>query len=278
MRKFTAWFLRSVIRYRSDVVMANLSRCFPRMTYEELQETHKRFYLHLADIIAETFWFGRYTGEKCRKRIRKSHIVEFTNPEEFNRLYRGATQLMMLQAHTGNWELIGGILNYSYGDPLDIDANTIAVTYLKQRPEFVDRFLERNRTAAVVDYGFKGYVEASNVVRFAYKNKDNKYSYSFITDQFPYTSNLKCELNFMYRTDTATMTGAASLAVKFDMAVGYLRFRCREGGGYTLSIVPICDRAGGHDVKEIMQKYYDLLEEDLREQPWNYLWTHKRWK
>ena len=31
-------------------------------------------------------------------------------------------------------------------------------------------------------------------------------------------------------------------------------------------------------VQAIMEKYYTLLEEDINAQPWNYLWSHKRWK
>jgi KDO2-lipid IV(A) lauroyltransferase len=78
--------------------------------------------------------------------------------------------------------------------------------------------------------------------------------------------------------DTVTMTGGAGLAVKLDMVVAYLRFQEREGGGYRLSVVPICEHAAQMAPAEIMNKYYQLLEEDLEEQPWNYLWTHKRWK
>ena len=28
----------------------------------------------------------------------------------------------------------------------------------------------------------------------------------------------------------------------------------------------------------LMRKYLDLLEEDIREMPYNWLWSHKRWK
>ena len=48
MEAFLAWFLRSVLRYRSDVVTVNLSRSFPEKTYDELAVIHKRFYRHLA--------------------------------------------------------------------------------------------------------------------------------------------------------------------------------------------------------------------------------------
>lgn len=277
MRRFLAWFLRSVLRYRSSVVTVNLSRSFPDKTYEEIDAIHKQFYLHLVDILAETLWLGRCRGEKGRKRLRNSHIVEFTNPEEFNRLYRGARQIMLLQAHTGNWELIGGILNSSYGVPLDVDASTFAVTYRSLSNRLMDRLMERCRTAAVCDLDFQGYLEARSVIRFVLAHKDQKYGYSFITDQYPYFDNRKNKITFMHR-ETPTMTGAAELAVKLDMAVGYLRMACREGGGYTFTVVPIAEHAAGQEPLELMKKYYKLLEEDLEKQPWNYLWTHKRWK
>ena len=278
MSKFLAWFLRSVLRYRSSVVMVNLSRSFPEKTYDELEEIHKRFYLHFATIFVEMLRYGRrYRGEKGRRRLHESHLVELTNPEEYNRLAAGARQVMLLQAHTGNWELSIGIFYYSYGVKLDMDPSAYAVTYLRLHSKWADKFMARNRTAPVSDLDFKGYVESSDMREFAASKQGQKFCYSFITDQYPYNRNLKTVVNFMHR-QTPTMKGGASMAVREDMAVAYLRFRCREGGGYTMTVVPICERAAGKDPAWIMQRYYELLEEDLRAQPWNYLWTHKRWK
>lgn len=277
MKNFLAWFLRSVLHYRSDVVMVNLGRSFPEKSYEQLQEIHKQFYTHLATVFLEALWFGRRRGEKGRKRLRDSHIVEFTNPEELNRLYGGARQLMLLQAHTGNWELIGGILNYSYGVPMDISADRIAVSYLRLHNARMDRLMARSRTAMVEDLGFNGYVEAGEILRYALRNREEKFTYIFITDQYPYNHHDNVQVDFLHQK-TATMTAAAALAVKLDMAVGYLRFECREGGGYRMTVVPLSDRAAGENPVELMQRYYRLLEEDIQKQPWNYLWTHKRWK
>jgi KDO2-lipid IV(A) lauroyltransferase len=78
--------------------------------------------------------------------------------------------------------------------------------------------------------------------------------------------------------ETVTMTGAAALACKLDMAVAYLRFECREDGGYRMTLVPLADHAGSHTPEELIGTYYKMLDEDLQRQPWNYLWTHKRWK
>ena len=77
---------------------------------------------------------------------------------------------------------------------------------------------------------------------------------------------------------TKMMTGATALASKLGMAVVYLRYECREEGGYRMTFVPLSENAKGEDPVKIMERYYALLQEDLEKQPWNYLWTHKRWK
>ena len=277
MKRFLAWFLRSVVRYRSDVVMVNLSRSFPDRSYEEIREIHKRFYEHLVSIFTEMLWIGTCRGERGREKFRRSHIMEFTNPEVYNQLAAGGRSVMLLEAHTGNWELMGGLPFSSFGTPLDIRPEQYAVTYLALHNSRADRFVGRNRVGILEGIeGFHGYVETAQVMRFVLKHKDQPFLYTFITDQYPYTPH-HVPVRFMHQ-DTVSMVGGAGLAVKLDMAVAYLRFECREGGGYDVSVVPICEHAAGMEPVEIMNKYYQLLEEDLEKQPWNYLWTHKRWK
>ena len=224
MKTFLAWFLRKVVRYRSDVVMVNLSRSFPKKSYEEIREIHKRFYRHLVTIFTEMLWVGTCRGERGREKFRRSHKLEFANPEEYNRLAALGRPIMLLEAHTGNWELMGGLPISSYGEPLNIRPDQYAVTYLALHNSRADRFVERARLGILEGTGFQGYVETSRVMRFVLEHRDTPFLYTFITDQYPYSPH--------------------HVPVRF----------------------------------EIMNKYYQLLEEDLEEQPWNYLWTHKRWK
>lgn len=270
------WLVGSVIGYRKKVVQDNLKLCFPQKSPQELRRIQKRFYRHFATTLTETIWFGACRGPKGRARLHRSHIVEITNPEELNRLYAGARQIMILQSHTGNWELIGGIREYSYGPELSITPEAFAVTYLWLHSPLWQTLMEENRTAPVADLGFKGYVEAGAVMRYVLEHRDRKFGYSFITDQYPYNDYHK-PVVFMGRP-TLMMTGAASLACKLDMAVVYLRYECREEGGYRMTFVPLAEHAGQEDPVDLMNQYFKLLEEDLEKQPWNYLWTHKRWK
>ena len=271
-----AWLVGSVFRYRKDVVMANLARCFPDRKYDELQTIGKRFYTHFTTVLTEMIWFGACRGPKGRKRLHESHIVELTNPEELKRIYETYPQIMILQAHTGNWELFGGLNQYAYGTSLDIDPSALAVTYHRMSSPLWESVMAENRAAPVLDQGFHGYVASDNILRFVLENKEKKFLYNFIADQYPY-SGTGSEIDFMHQKTRVT-TAAAKLAVKLDMAVVYLRYQCREEGGYSITFVPITEHAGGQDALEITKQYYQLLEEDLEQQPWNYLWTHKRWK
>ena len=272
-----AWLLGSVLHYRRDVVITNLSRSFPRKSYEQIQEIARRFYLHLSTVFTEMIWFGACKDEKGRKRFVKSGIFRMTNPEEMNRILDASKQTMLLQCHTGNWELIGGIIQTSVNPPLHMEASAISVTYRPLSSRMWDTIMHHNRIGLVRDQGFDGYLATDNVLRFVLGNKDRKYTYVFITDQHPYTGNGAAEVTFMHQK-TGTVTAAAHLACKLDMAVAYLRITEREEGGYDVTAVPITDHAAGQDPVKIMEKYYRLLEEDLEKQPWNYLWSHKRWK
>ena len=73
-----------------------------------------------------------------------------------------------------------------------------------------------------------------------------------------------------------TMTGAAALARKLGLSVAYLTMRSEGCGHYVMRYTPICEDASKMSVQDIMQQYYSLFENDIREQPGNYLWTHQR--
>ena len=57
---------------------------------------------------------------------------------------------------------------------------------------------------------------------------------------------------------------------------GSVTMRPDRQGHYLMRYTPICEDASKMSVQEMMDRYYKLLEEDIRKQPENYLWTHQR--
>lgn len=273
---FVSWFCEKVFRYRVGDVTVNLARSFPEKKYDEIKLLRHKFYRHFGDVVAETVWFGGSSG----RRLRRQHLVELENPEELNRLYDIAPSVMVLMSHAGNWELIGGMASYDYsGLQSKVTEDSFVVVYRQQSSSMWDWIMRRNRTAPLLDRkGFGGYLESKSAVRFVYENRDRKLFYNFITDQYPYFDAPDyLKVRFMNQ-DTVTMKGAAELARKFGMAVCFMSMRQEGRGLYMVNYRTICEDASAMDAGEIMKTYYSMLQEDLEAQPWNYLWTHRRWK
>ena len=275
--RILAFLVEKVFRYRRDVVTENLSQSFPDKSSEEIKSLSHRFYRHFATILTEMIWLGGRRGEKGRARLRKSHLVEFTNPGEFNRILADSSQMMMFFAHTGNWELIPGLPVYSYGEKLKLDPRYMTIVYRRLSDKISEEAIFYHRMAMLEGLGTDGLIESYDIKQYACDHREQGRIFMLITDQYPYGGRKNIEVEFMNRR-TPTMSAAAKLAVKFDMAAVYMRYECREGGGYRLTLVPISEHAGSEDPADLMQRYYRLLEQDLRTQPWNYLWTHRRWK
>lgn len=271
-----AFLMGKVFKYRRDTVEFNLARAFPEKSFWDIQDhIVDDFYQHLADVFVEAVWFGGCD----RKRLRESHIVEISNAEVIARMYENSPSVMILYSHTGNWELFGGSEWYNYRDvPYPLDYRNICVTYRKMSSKPWDKFFHYNRTAPVTNgMDFEGYIESKEVVRYIMRNAANKKAYYFITDQRPYYSNSgNINVRFLNQNCT-TMSAGAALAHKMGMSVCFLKMPLESRGHYRFEFVPICDNASEMSVEDIMKRYYELLEEEIREQPFNYLWTHRRW-
>ena len=265
-----------VFRYRRDVVMTNLSRSFPDRKYDELKKLSSLAYARFATVFCEALWLRGSSID----RIRKSHIVEVENVEELNRVYDTFPGVMLLLGHTGNWEILGAIKSYCYGDEgLHCPENDLCIAYLRLSNPSWDRFIYTNRLSPVADKEhFDGIVESRNVIRYAIRHRDARKIYFFITDQSPYTASAGVPVSDFMHQRTVSMNGGPALARSLGFPVMYLSMRVKEDGNYVIRFIPVCDNASEMTDRQILDKYYGLLRDDLEAQPWNYLWTHKRWK
>lgn len=274
---FFTWLIRDVLHYRRELVMLNLARSFPDKKYKELKKISNRFYKHFGEIIAEAVWFG---GCRNRERLRKKHLVEITNSEVLEAAYETSPGVIIMNSHCGNWELLGGYENYDYlrGYTDRLDRNNLVVVYKHLSSKVWDEIMGLNRCAPVLRGGFDGYISSTEVLRHAITNRDRKKVYLFPTDQCPYKNSTVDEtVSFMHQ-DTKTMLGAASIAHKFGFSVLYMNMVPVERGRYEWTFTEICRDASTVKPHDLMQRFYDLLQEDIEKTPWNYLWTHNRWK
>ena len=271
-----AWFAREVLKYRSGVVWVNLSRSFPEKKYKELRKIYKDFYRHLGEIVAEAIWFGG----SSYSRLRRHGIVTVKNAAEVSELYESTPSMTVLSTHCGNWEILGGLLGYRSedGTMLTVPESAISVVYKKMSSDISDRVFALNRIAPLEDVGTGCEVESHNILRYSLKHKDERRMYIYPTDQAPYKGAGKHPVGVFMSQETSVMMGSVGVACKLSHSVMYLKMRRLKRGRYEMTFIPICRDASCLAPEEIMRRYYDLLEEEIRETPHNWLWSHNRWK
>ena len=276
MGDILAWIAKNVIRYRTDVVMINLSRAFPDRKYKGIRKIYDEYYTHFGEMVAETLWFGG----SSYARLRRNGIVKVMNVSETNRIYSECRSMTVLSTHCGNWELLGGLLGYETdsGEKLIIKEKDITVVYKKLSSEVSDKVFALNRVAPLEEVGTECEVEARNVLRYAIRHAGERRMYIYPTDQAPYSNTGRHMIGDFMSQPTYAMMGSVGVACKMAHAVMYMKMKRVRRGYYEMSLVPICEDASKMSPETIMRKYYDLLEEEIRETPANWLWSHKRWK
>ena len=187
---------------------------------------------------------------------------------------------MLLNSHAGNWELLGGVAQYdtlapgkrTWGD------KDVVVVYRTLSSRLWDQVMADGRCAPVSDLDFQGYVDSGSILRYAVAHRSEKKLYIFTTDQYPYWLAGRFSIGEFLHQDTLAMAGGTAIACKTGMSVAYIRWYRTEQGTYRMTFVPLVENAAETTPQELMKLFYKHLEEDIQAQPWNYLWTHKRWR
>ena len=276
MGDILSWFMKNVVRYRSAVVYVNLSRSFPEKSAREIKKIYDAFYKHMGEIVAEAIWFGGSTY----RRLYESGIVTVVNAKGVSEIFENTPSMTVLSTHCGNWEILGGLLGYRTddGETLRVPESSISVVYKKLSNEISDRVFALNRVAPLEEVGTECEVESKNILRFSIKHKDERRMYVYPTDQAPYWGSGRYPIGKFMCQETTAMMGSVGVACKLSHSVLYAKMKRVERGHYELEFIPICMDASKVTPEEIMRKYYDLLEEEIRETPCNWLWSHNRWK
>ena len=272
------WIANHLVRYRRKVVCETIDRSFPDAP-EHLRKRYVRdFYRHFGRLVCETIWFSHTTA----RRMERSQIVSAVNPEESARLQSVAPGTIILAGHYANWELLFGFEHFALpegsADSYAFKRSNVAMVYKKLNSPLWDEIFRECRLR-LLGTDFENYIESAGILRHVVEHHGDGYFYMFDTDQRPY-ANAKAVMDVEFMGQPAqTMYAGAGVAHKYGLAVSYLSMtRKPSGKGYLCELKTICDDASKMEVQQIMDEFYRLLEADIRKDPGEYLWSHKRWK
>jgi KDO2-lipid IV(A) lauroyltransferase len=257
---FFFFLIYYVFRYRKNVVLENLKLAFPEKSEAERIKIAKGFFKHFTDLFMESVKAFSISEKEILKRY------TYKNPEFVNNFTKQGRSIALVAAHQANWE-------WSISLPLVLDGN-VNGAYTKLGNTYFEKVVRTSREK----FGVLGY-KTSETVKGMQKNFTEKTQglYILLSDQSPQVHKTFYWSTF-FGIKVPMHTGAEMLAKKFDLVVINYVTRKVKRGYYETEFQLITETPKEFDNYQITDKYIDLTENNIKQQPELYLWSHKRFK
>lgn len=253
-------FVFYVFKYRKKVALDNLDLVFPEKSLEEKKTIAKQFFKHFADSFIETIKAISISKKEILKRYK------YKNPEVAEKFIKDGRSIAFVSAHQANWEWFASA-------PLLLNCRAKGA-YTSIGNKYFDKVVKDSRER----FGFICYASAKTVKAFYEDFKAQKQSiYLLISDQSPQLEHSVYWAAF-FGIKVPFHVGAESLSKKFDLVVINSATKKIKRGYYETEFTLIADKPKEVDNFGITDKYIELTEHLIKEQPEFYLWSHKRFK
>lgn len=254
---FVYFLLYHVFGYRKEIVINNLSIAFPEKTEAEKKAIARQFYKNLVDTFIESIKMISMSGKTFDKHCTMDCAAA-------NALGAAGKNIQFHSGHQMNWEYANwaGARNVSIpwvGIYQPISNKAVHRIFYNMRARF--------GTVLVSTKEFK------NVMHSFLKSQ---YSLALAADQN--TGPDKGYWMYFFSRPVPFISGPDKGALKNNTAVVFVNFVKKKRGYYHLETKVVAESTENFSPGELTRLYRDFLEETIRRQPSNYLWTHRRWR
>lgn len=248
-----------VVGYRKDVVLNNLRTSFPDESPEKINQLAKGFYKNLLDILVETIKLPTIAPHELQRRL------HYTNPELLKSYLSAGQTVICTGSHQCNWEWVP-----SAAVVIGIPVDSVYKTLTNPKMEL---FMQQVR-------GSHGAVPTpmKQLPRQLAIRKDVPRVIALVADQVPDVPEQAYWTDFLHQ-DTPFYPGTERLARSRNFPVFFLELVRVKRGHYEgtfspIAVPPYTDLPEG----AILETYRNKLETAIRNNPSDWLWSHKRWK
>jgi len=253
--RLLAWLSWRVIPYRRHVVVANLKAAFPEWDDATRERVIRDYYRGFADMLVEVMHSARLTPAELERR------VKLVNPGLVRDEVARGKPVLLVAAHQCNWEWM--LLAFSTQLGLPVDA--------AYKP-LVDNWAEREMLKLRSRFGAR-LIPAQQLLVDIIQQRNRPRVIAMVADQEPVSSERKHWLKFLNR-DTAFFLGAEEIARTTRYAAFFVRLKRVARGRYEAEFVPLAAAGGQLPAGEFTGRYAQLVEEQIREAPADWPWSH----
>jgi Kdo2-lipid IVA lauroyltransferase/acyltransferase len=247
-----------IFGYRKDVVFSNLKIAFPEKTEIEHTQIAKQFYHNMIDAFLESIKFITLSEKQLLKRSSGEYDI-------LNNFIHQGKNIHIMAGHQFNWEY----------------ANLIYAKYLNA--PFVGVYMPlSNKILNTIFLNFRKRYGTILISATDFKSKKNdifnkQYVLALAADQNPGNPTLSYWFNFFGRA-VPFVTGPGNSASKNNTSVVMVSFNKVKRGHYHFSSQILAEEGAKYTPQQLTRLYKNALEETIKKDPANYLWSHKRFK
>lgn len=250
-----------VIGYRKKVVLDNLKKSFPGFSESELKATQKAFHRHLCDLIVESIKLLTISEKQILERVKIKNIELPLSQIQNNQT------IIVACGHTGNWEWLLQVCSIASRCPID-------AVYKPLSSRFFDNLMIKIRSR----FGATP-LPMNDVPRSLVKKKTMVRGIAMVADQTPPKSEIQFWNTFLNQ-ETPWYVGTEKIAIMADLPVYFVGMNKIARGRYEIYFEEIAKPP--YDKKDVsysmIEKLSEKIEENIKNQPPYWLWSHRRWK
>jgi KDO2-lipid IV(A) lauroyltransferase len=255
---FVSFVMFHVVGYRKKVVLHNLAIAFPEKERAELNKIARRFYSNLIDTFLETIKLLSLSEKEINKRA----TMDMT---ACNAIAAKGKNIQFHSGHQMNWE---------YGNYAVV--NNLSIPWIGVYMRISNKVLDK------IFYDLRSKRGTILVCAQEFKQRDSclfnqQYSLGLAADQNPGIPQHSPWMYF-FSKPAPFVSGPEKGARNNNTAVVFVKFVKLKRGYYKFEPTIITEEGASLKDGELTLLYRDFLEATIRDQPDNYLWSHRRWK
>jgi len=249
-------YLYFIMTRRRQIAQTNTRLAFPELSSEEQKKFVKDNFVSLGKSLIEIAlsWWGK--DELLRK------IVQVDGLENLHAALDKGKGVILLSGHFTCLEIGGRLLSLS---------QEFSVTYRSSKNEFYEAVLkqcrEKNYARAIQRHDVRAFIrslKANEAVWYAPDQDFGAYQSVFV----PFMGVM-----------AATLTAPARFAkISGALVVPFFPERLDNNKGYKLTLLPALDNFPCGDEMKDARRINEVIEEQVRKVPRQYLWVHRRYK
>lgn len=245
-----------IAKYRREIVQTNIRLCFADLSPEKQEKLVLDHFHSLGISIAETAMSWWANENKLRK------LVTIKGIEYIEQALREGTGAIFLGAHYTTMEISGRLFS------LDHD---LAASYQQLRNPLFNQVALNARERTFHQ------IFARNEIRASFRYIKQNHLMWIAADQ---DAGIENSVFVPFLGHLAATQTVASRMAKITKApvIPYISRRLDNAQGYVLEIFPPIENFPGDSLEEDAIRTNQLIEEQIRKAPEQYLWVHRRFK